>query len=110
MDVADFEYILTQISDLISPKHRLGGTGPIKCDERLAIILRYLATGESFNSRISLNTVLYVVKGCCKAIVERIALAFIKVLPTKAEWLDMSRKFEGRWNFSHAQGAIDGKH
>ena len=29
IDVADFEYILTQISDLISPKHRLGCTDPI---------------------------------------------------------------------------------
>ena len=29
MDVADFEYMLTQISDLISPKHRLGDTDPI---------------------------------------------------------------------------------
>ena len=30
MNVADFEYILTKISELISPKHRLGGTDPIK--------------------------------------------------------------------------------
>ena len=29
MDVADFEYILTQISDLISPKHRLSSTNPV---------------------------------------------------------------------------------
>ena len=29
MDVADFEYILTQISGLILPKHKLGGTDPI---------------------------------------------------------------------------------
>ena len=35
MDVADFEYILTHISHLISPKHRLDGTDPIKCDKRL---------------------------------------------------------------------------
>ena len=50
MEVTDFEYILTQTSDIISPKHRLGGTDPIKCDQRLAITLRYLATGESFQS------------------------------------------------------------
>ena len=31
MDVVDFEYILRQISDLISPKHRLGGTYPSFC-------------------------------------------------------------------------------
>ena len=41
MDVADFECILTKISYLISPKHRLVGTDPIKCDERLAITCYY---------------------------------------------------------------------
>ena len=50
MGVSDFEYILTHISDLLSPKHRLGGTDPIKCNKRLAITLWYLATGESFQS------------------------------------------------------------
>ena len=39
--VADFQYILTQISDSILPKHRLRGTDPIKCDERLAITCYY---------------------------------------------------------------------
>ena len=50
MDVGDFEFILSKISDLISPKERLGGTRPIESDERLALTLRYLATGESFQS------------------------------------------------------------
>ena len=36
-------------------------------------------------------------------------LAFIKVASTKAEWLYISRKFEERWNFPLALGAIDGK-
>ena len=34
----------------------------------------------------------------------------MKVPSTKAKWLDVSRKFEERWNFPHALGAIDGKH
>ena len=45
MDVTDFEFILAQISDLIAPQERLGGTNPIECDERLALTLHYLATG-----------------------------------------------------------------
>lgn len=35
MDVTDFELILAQISDLISPQDILGGTNPIECVERL---------------------------------------------------------------------------
>ena len=68
MNETDFEFILAQISDLISPQERLGGTNPIEYDERLALTLRYLATGESFRSlsfqyRILLNAVSYIVKG-----------------------------------------------
>ena len=83
MDATDFENILAKISDIISPKERLGGTNPVQADERLALTLRFLATGETFQSlsfqyRISLNAVSYIVKGCCKAIVERMASNFIK--------------------------------
>ena len=115
MDVGDFEFILSKISDLISPKERLGGTRPIESDERLALTLRYLATGESFQSlsfqyRISMSAISYIVKGCCKAVVERLTPDFIKVPATKAEWLNVSKRFEDRWNYPHALGAIDGKH
>ena len=71
MNGTDFEFILAQISDLISPQGRLGGTNPTECDERLALTLRYLATDESFQSlsfqyRISLNAVSYIVKFAVK--------------------------------------------
>ena len=52
----------------------------------------------------------YIVKGCCKAIVESLTPDFIKVPATKAEWLNVSKRFEDRWNYPHALGAIDGKH
>ena len=42
----------------------------------------------SFHYKISLNAVIYIVKGCSKAIVEQMASAFVKVPSTKAEWLD----------------------
>ena len=82
MDVTDFENILTKISDIISPKEKLGGTNAVQADERLALTLRFLATGETFQSlsfqyKISLNAVSYIVKGYCKTIVERMVLNFI---------------------------------
>ena len=50
MDVTDFELILAQILDLISPQESLGRTNPTECDETLALTLSYLTTGESFQS------------------------------------------------------------
>ena len=115
MDVTDFENILAKISDIISPKDRLGGSNPVQAVERLALTLHFLGIGESFQSlsfqyRTSLNAVSYIVKGRCKAIVERMASSFVKVPSTEAEWLGISKKFEEKWNFPHALGAIDGKH
>ena len=106
MDVRDFEFILSKISDLISPKERLAGTRSIESYERLALTLRYLATGESFQSlsfqyRISMSTISYIVKGCCKAVVERLTPDLIKVSATKAEWHNVSKRFEDRWNYPH---------
>ena len=115
MNVGDFKFILSKISDLISPKKRLGGTRSIESDERLALTLRYSATGESFQSlsfqyRILMSAISYIVKGCCKAAVERLTPDFIKFPATKAEWLNVSKRFKDCWNYPHALGAIDGKH
>ena len=104
-----------EIKKKINPKERLGGTEPIQSDERLALRLRFLAIGESFSSlsyqfRISINAVSYFVKGCCKAIVEKMTSCYLQVPSSEADWLEISKKFEEKWNFPHALGAIDGKH
>ena len=52
MDVGDFEFILGTISHLISPRQMTNFAGHLSVmpDERLALTLRYIATGESFQS------------------------------------------------------------
>ena len=89
MSVTDYEFLLTQISDLIPPNERISGNRPILADERLALTLRCLATGKSLQSlshqfRIYLVAVLYIVKGCCNAINDRLQNMFIE-LPNSRE-------------------------
>ena len=84
-------------------------------DERLALTLRYIATGESFQSlsfqfRISLNAVSHIIKGCYNALVDELISVFVKTPSSEQEWLEISRKFETRWNYLHALVAIEGKH
>ena len=69
IDVGDFGFILGKISHLVSPRQISNFVGhlPIMHDERLALTLRYIATGESFQSlsfqfRISLNAVSHIIK------------------------------------------------
>ena len=49
----------------------------------------------------------YIIKGCCKAIVKRMASKFLKTPSIEKEWLDISKRF---WNYPHALGVVNGKH
>ncbi|CAH1994474.1 unnamed protein product [Acanthoscelides obtectus] len=99
MSLADFEYLLNIVSPMISKKDtsmRQAITPKI----RLAITLRYLATGDSFKS------LHYLFKVSSE---EREALKDeIKMPSTTDEWIEIEKGF--RDNFPHAIGAIDGKH
>ena len=50
MSMEDFESVLMHIVDLISPQEIQRGNRPVLSDERLALSLTFLATGESFQS------------------------------------------------------------
>ena len=89
MDVGDFEFLLAKISHLISSRQMTNfGHLPIMPDERLALTLRYIATGQSFKSlsfqfRISLSAVSYIIKGCCNALVDELVPVFVKTPSSK---------------------------
>ena len=113
MSLEDFEIVLGHIQDQITPKEIIGGTRPILADERLALTLQYLPTGESFRSlsfqfHISKAAVSYILASCCDAIVERMVSIFISLPSSTDEWLKMAE--HGRWDLPHELGAIDGKH
>ena len=106
MSLEDFERVLGYIQPVITPKEIIGGTCPILADERLALTLRYLATGESFRSlsfqfRISKAAVSYIVAGCCDAIVDKMVPTFIHLPSSTDEWLKISNRFV---LFPHALG------
>ncbi|XP_057294737.1 uncharacterized protein LOC130623285 [Hydractinia symbiolongicarpus] len=92
-----------------------GGHRSIMAEERLPLTLRFLATRGSFQLlhfqfRISLNAVSYTIKGCCKALVDKLVAKCLQLPSSEKEWLQISEKFETRWNYPHALGAMDGKH
>lgn len=113
MDKAQFTYI----ADLIDNYIRKADTAmrkSIKPDERLAVTLRYLATGESFKSleyqfRIGRTTISDIVLETCQAIFAALSPDFLKVPKTREEWLGLANKFETHWNFPNGIGAVDGK-
>lgn len=86
----------------------------ISSQERLALTLRYLATGESFASlsfqfRIAKTTIGDIVMDVCNAIISTLKEKYLQTPSTVEEWIEISKEFLLRWNIPNNIGAIDGK-
>ncbi|XP_024082199.1 protein ALP1-like [Cimex lectularius] len=87
---------------------------PISPSERLAVCLRFLATGDSFKSisysyRLGHSTVCQIVNSTCRTIVTEL-MNEVMPQPTEESWKAVARDFEALWNFPNCIGALDGKH
>ena len=82
---------------------------------RLAIALRFFATGDSYmsleyNWRVAHNTISKIIREVAEAIIAEYAEDLL-VPPLETEgWKAVAHTFSQRWNFHHVLGAIDGKH
>ncbi|XP_062602287.1 uncharacterized protein LOC134263958 [Saccostrea cucullata] len=83
--------------------------------ERLSITLRFLATGDTYQSlvylyRIPKQTLSTIIPETCTAIYNVLKERYLKVPSTPEEWERIANDFEMKWNFPNCIGAIDGKH
>ena len=88
---------------------------PISVEEKLAITLRFLATGESYISlryqfRISDSAISLFIKPVCDVIYDELKEEYLKMPSTEAEWTDIANKTFQRWHFPNCFAATDGKH
>ena len=80
-----------------------------------ALALRFFATGDSYMSMsyswlVAHNTISKIIKEVAEAIIEEYSEDVLSPPLTSGNWKEVAAKFENRWNFPHAIGAIDGKH
>ena len=114
MDIDHFKKLLATVGpDLIKTDTKL--RKPIRPEERLALTLRFLATGETFRSlefqfRISRKAISYIVLEVVETIYRKMGPEYLRLPSTKDEWSSIEQVFRGRWNFPHCVGALDGKH
>ncbi|XP_046998608.1 uncharacterized protein LOC124613905 [Schistocerca americana] len=103
MDVLVFEELLCLVSPLIQKKDTVMRQA-ITARERLAVTLRFLATGNiykhlAYSTRIAKNTAIASVFGDNA----------IQVPTSRGEWEQIAEDFE-KWNCYNTIGAMDGKH
>ncbi|XP_041764475.1 uncharacterized protein LOC121589544 [Anopheles merus] len=109
----DFDYLHKQIG----PKIQRMDTNmrlSLSAKDKLIITLRYLATGDSYNTleyafRISAQAIGQFVLQVCDCLVE-VLREQVKLPTCSDEWKRIAQGFQDKWNFPHEIGAIDGKH
>ncbi|KAK6196371.1 hypothetical protein SNE40_001608 [Patella caerulea] len=84
-------------------------------DQRLALTLRFLATGESLHSlsfayRVGRCTASGIVKDTCTAIYNCMKGTYLKMPDTPEKWKNIDKDFNEKWNYPFCVGALDGKH
>ena len=64
----------------------------------------------NYQFRISNGVISYIIKNVCNAIVKYLDPLYLRVPSAEEEWILISEKFESRWQYPNATGAVDGKH
>lgn len=108
-----FEYLLSKVEPLIT-KMETNMRKPIPAAARLAMTIRYLATGDglhsiSLNYRIGRSTATCIIRETCEAIWNCLSPEEL-FTPSENGWREVAHEFEKRWNFPNCIGAMDGKH
>ncbi|XP_014666808.1 PREDICTED: uncharacterized protein LOC106808559 [Priapulus caudatus] len=109
-----FDELLVLVTHLIKVQNT-SFRASISPAERLAITLRFLATGETYRSlsytfRVGETTIGLLVPKTCSAIYQVLQPEFLKCPQTKEEWKSVAKGFQEKWNFPNCIGALDGKH
>ncbi|CAM4316468.1 unnamed protein product [Leuciscus chuanchicus] len=112
MSAAKFDFLARRIGERI--QHSRTHSAPISVAERLAVTLRYLASGCSQVSvaasyRLGSCTVSTIIPEVCKAIWDTLQPEFVP-FPSQTQWKEIANDFWRIWNFPLCLGAIDGKH
>jgi len=110
--------LFTEIVDRIGPhlqKKVIFWRKSMELGLRIAITLRYMATGDSYKSlqygfRVAHNTISKIISETCDAIVLELSDEVMHCPNSPEEWKEVADKFSKRWNFHNTIGANDGKH
>ena len=109
-----FEEMIERITPAVQKKEtRL--RKPLPVGLKLAVTLRFLATGNTYQSlefsfRTSRSAICRFVPVVCKALIKAYKPEALKCPTTAEEWKEVSCDFARRWNYYNCGGALDGKH
>ena len=109
-----FQEILERLIPRLEQPRTCNYREAIEPGMKLAITLRYYASGDSYKSlmylfRVSHNNISKIVRQVSTAIIAEFAEE-VPFPTSEADWKEISKRFNNIWNFPQTLGAIDGKH
>uniref|UniRef100_A0A671KRG4 DDE Tnp4 domain-containing protein n=1 Tax=Sinocyclocheilus anshuiensis TaxID=1608454 RepID=A0A671KRG4_9TELE len=112
MSQYQFQGILDIVKEDIS-KSQTNFRNPISARDRLAVCLRYLATGDSYktvylNYRLGKSTVATIIPEVCDTIWKKLQPLYMPIPST--DWRKIADGFQERWQSPNCIGSLDGKH
>ncbi|XP_049304029.1 putative nuclease HARBI1 [Bactrocera dorsalis] len=113
MSKETFDELLAKVAPLIKKNYTIMRKA-IPVHHRLALTLRFLASGNSFEdlkflTAIAPQTIGGIVFETCEAIIE-VLKTNIALPSSEEDWKKEANAFYQRWNFPNCIGAMDGKH
>ena len=114
MNPEEFDELFTLIENDIT-KNDTTMREAIPAAIKLAITLRFLATGESYRSlqyqfRVHRSTISKFIPKVCDQMFLSLKEKYMNTPETQQEWEAIALEFETIWNFPNCLGALDGKH
>lgn len=112
MSPSTFDLLLSKVEDSLRKASIRPSISPL---ERLAVTLRFLATGSSFASlsfsyRMARCTISKIVRECCQVLWEKLNEDYLKFPSSPEEWQRIAQDFWDLWQWPNCLGSIDGKH
>ncbi|XP_072164307.1 uncharacterized protein [Diadema setosum] len=109
-----FDEILQRVTPRIQKKNTRFRSA-IPAGLKLAVTLRYLATGDTYtfiayDFRTASETICHFIPKVCDAIADEYKEEVLSCPLTPQGCLEVADQFERKWNIPHAVGALDGKH
>ena len=114
MNEETFEELLQRVRPYLT-KQTTRLRKPIPAEQKLAITLCYMATGEDseslmFHFRVHSTTISQSVPYVSYIIYKTLENDYMCLPSSEDEWLQLCENTFSRWNFPNVWGAIDGKH
>ncbi|XP_055904029.1 uncharacterized protein LOC129939876 [Eupeodes corollae] len=114
LDISTFNLLLTIIKKDIDHQTTCMRM-TVASEQRLAIILRYLATGETYktmerNIKISRSFLCVNLPQLCKALWTNLQEKYLRLPLCESEWASKAEEFETQWHFPLCLGVLTRRH